>query len=98
MASPLDKMLTVQHAADVRFKGWEPDVEADRACAPVEQLNAALAQEVAQEIKTLTGRRSFGLNFERHMPESVELTERVVRRGDKARFRPPRGAESADVD
>lgn len=64
----------------------------------VEKQNPALAQELAQEIKTLTARRSFGLNFERHLPESVELPERTIRRGDKVRFRAPRGATGTESD
>ncbi|ORV41952.1 hypothetical protein AWC02_16415, partial [Mycolicibacter engbaekii] len=43
---------------------------------------------------TLSNRRSFGLNFERHVPEAVELPGRTVRRGDKVRILPPRGAEA----
>ena len=39
----------------------------------------------------LASRRAFGLNFERHRPESVELPGRPVRRGDKVRVLPPRG-------
>ena len=40
----------------------------------------------------LASRRAFGLNFERHRPESVELPGRPVRRGDKVRILPPRGS------
>jgi adenine-specific DNA-methyltransferase len=32
------------------------------------------------------------LNFERHLPESVELPGRPVRKGDKVRVLPPRGS------
>jgi len=35
---------------------------------------------------------SFGLNFERHRPEAVELPLRPVRRGDKVRVLPSRGS------
>lgn len=35
---------------------------------------------------------SFGLNFEMHRPEGVELPQRPVRRGDKVRILPPRGS------
>jgi len=34
----------------------------------------------------------FGLNFERHKPEAVELPKCSVRRGDKVRVLPPRGS------
>lgn len=50
-----------------------------------------LAIELEREFKVLSSRRSFGLNFERHRPESVELPGRPVRKGDKVRILPPRG-------
>jgi adenine-specific DNA-methyltransferase len=52
----------------------------------------ALGQELEREFKVLSSRRSFGLNFERHVPESVELPGRPVRKGDKVRILPPRGS------
>ncbi|MGI8406453.1 MAG: DNA methyltransferase [Thermomicrobiales bacterium] len=64
----------------------------------VEQENPALGRELANEVKTLSARRSFGLNFERHMPETVELPHRRVRRGDKVRFRAPRGESDKGLD
>ena len=51
-----------------------------------------LGDELEQEFKALASRRAFGLNFERHRPESVELPGRRVRRGDKVRILPPRGS------
>ncbi|PZX47036.1 restriction endonuclease subunit M [Cereibacter changlensis] len=51
----------------------------------------ALGDELEREFKALASRRAFGLNFERHRPESVELPGRPVRRGDKVRVLPPRG-------
>lgn len=51
----------------------------------------ALGEELDREFKALASRRAFGLNFERHMPESVELPGRPVRRGDKVRVLPQRG-------
>jgi adenine-specific DNA-methyltransferase len=38
----------------------------------------------------LSSRRAFGLNFERHLPENVELPQRPVRKGDKVRILPAR--------
>lgn len=52
----------------------------------------ALGEELEREFKALASRRAFGLNFERHRPESVELPGRPVRRGDKVRILPPRGS------
>ncbi|MCC7066973.1 MAG: site-specific DNA-methyltransferase [Burkholderiales bacterium] len=40
----------------------------------------------------LSSRLSFGLNFERHSPEAVELPLRPVRKGDKVRVLPERGS------
>ena len=53
--------------------------------------DSALGDELEREFKALASRRVFGLNFERHRPESVELPGRPVRRGDKVRVLPPRG-------
>ena len=50
-----------------------------------------LAADLQREVAVLADRRSFGLNFERHVPEAVELPGRRVRRGDKVRILPPRG-------
>jgi adenine-specific DNA-methyltransferase len=58
------------------------------------QLDAsdpALAADLRLEIDALNNRSAFGLNFERHVPEAVELPGRTVRRGDKVRILPPRG-------
>ena len=54
--------------------------------------DSALGEELEREFKVLASRRAFGLNFERHRPESVELPGRPVRRGDKVRILPPRGS------
>ncbi len=53
----------------------------------------ALGDELEQEFKAVASRRAFGLNFERHRPESVELPGRPIRRGGgKVRILPPRGS------
>lgn len=52
----------------------------------------ALGDELDREFKALASRRAFGLNFERHKPESVELPGRPVRRGYKVHVLPPRGS------
>lgn len=41
-------------------------------------------------MSALADRRAFGLNFERHVPEAVELPGRKVRKGDKVRILRPR--------
>jgi len=50
-----------------------------------------LGKDLEAEIDALTKRRTFGLVFEQHQPEAVELPGRSVRRGDKVRVLPPRG-------
>lgn len=60
--------------------------------AQAKAKDAELGHELEQEFKILSSRRSFGLNFERHRPESVELPGRPVRKGDKVRVLPPRGS------
>lgn len=59
--------------------------------AQAKAKDATLGQELEREFKVLSSRRSFGLNFERHRPESVELPGRPIRKGDKVRILPPRG-------
>ncbi len=54
--------------------------------------DAALGHELEREFRALSARRAFGLNFERHKPESVELSGRPVRKGDKVHILPPRGS------
>ena len=64
----------------------------------VEELDPRLGADLKREVATLSGRRAFGLNFERHIPETVELPNRPVQRGDKVRFLPERGKHSRNVD
>ena len=64
----------------------------------VETLDAQLGVDLKREVEALSGRRAFGLNFERHIPETVDLPGRPVRRGDKIRFLPERGKEPNSVD
>lgn len=61
----------------------------------VEQRDPQLAADIHNEFDALSSRRAFGLNFERHMPETVELPGRPVRRGDKVRQLPERGETKA---
>src|SRR4051812_40233388 len=58
----------------------------------------ALARDLELEIAALADRRAFGLNFERHVPEAVELPGRKVRKGDKVRILPPRGQMPKKAD
>lgn len=58
--------------------------------AQVKAKDAALGADLEAEFRVLSERRVFGLNFERHRPEAVELPQRPVRKGDKVRVLPPR--------
>jgi len=60
--------------------------------AQAKAKDAGLGRELEREFKVLSARRSFGLNFERHRPESVELPGRPVRKGDKVHILPRRGS------
>jgi len=51
-----------------------------------------LGVDLDREFKVLSSRLPFGLNFERHSPEVVELPQRLVRKGDKVRILPKRGS------
>jgi hypothetical protein len=42
--------------------------------------NPELGAELEREFKVVSSRRSFGLNFERHRPESVELPVHPLRK------------------
>jgi adenine-specific DNA-methyltransferase len=60
--------------------------------AQIRTNDAQLGADLEREFKALSSRLAFGLNFERHRPEAVELPQRPVRRGDKVRILPERGA------
>ncbi|MBZ0144656.1 MAG: hypothetical protein K8F56_13850 [Rhodocyclaceae bacterium] len=64
----------------------------------LESKDPQLAADLNREVKALSSRRAFGLNFERHIPETVELPGRPVRKGDKVRFLPERGMKPSSVD
>jgi len=51
-----------------------------------------LGEDLDREFRVLSSRLPFGLNFERHSPEAVELPLRPVRKGDKVRVLPARGS------
>ena len=59
--------------------------------ASVKAKNPSLGADLDKEFKALTSRLPFGLNFERHRPEAVELPLRPIRKGDKVRILPARG-------
>ena len=64
----------------------------------VEGKDSQLAADLRREFEQLRKRRAFGLNFERHVPETVELPGRSVRKGDKVRFLADREDAPGSVD
>lgn len=61
------------------------------------QLHATdpqLGADLETEIRALTSRRNFGLVFERHQPEAVELPGVAPKRGSKVRILEPRGSSA----
>jgi adenine-specific DNA-methyltransferase len=61
----------------------------DDALRRLEALDPALAQTLRREVEALRDGRSFGLVFERHLPESVRLTEHPIKRGVQVALRAP---------
>lgn len=59
--------------------------------AQAKRENPRLGTALEQEFHARTN-RTFGLMFERHLPEEVELPGRPVRRGDTVHVLPPRGS------
>jgi adenine-specific DNA-methyltransferase len=59
--------------------------------AQVKAKDPQLGADLDREFKTLSSRLPYGLNFERHRPEAVELPLRLIRKGDKVRVLPERG-------
>ena len=59
--------------------------------AKAKAKDLSLGAELEREFKVLSSRLPFGLNFERHSPEAVELPLRPIRKGDKVRILPERG-------
>lgn len=60
--------------------------------AQTKAKDAQLGADLEREFKALSSRLPFGLNFERHSPEVVELPLRPIRKGDKVRVLPERGS------
>ena len=60
--------------------------------AKAKAKDSQLGADLECEFKLLSSRLPFGLNFERHSPEAVELPLRPIRKGDKVRVLPERGS------
>lgn len=63
--------------------------------AQAKARDSQLGADLDREFKVLSSRLAFGLNFERHRPEAVELPQRPIRKGDKVRVLPARGSLKA---
>ncbi|WP_231580524.1 DNA methyltransferase [Corynebacterium kalinowskii] len=61
-------------------------------------MHPQLGQDLKKEIAHLADRRNFGLVFERHQPESVELPSLKVRVGSKVHILSPRGSVTPLAD
>ncbi len=62
--------------------------------ASVKSKDPQIGAELENEFREHASRLAFGLNFERHRPEVVELPRRTVRKGDKVRKLTPRGEKA----
>lgn len=60
--------------------------------AEIKAKDSQVGADLEREFRALSSRLPFGLNFERHRPEAVELPLRQVRKGDKVRILPERGS------
>lgn len=60
--------------------------------AQAKAKDSKLGADLDREFKVLSSRLPFGLNFERHSPEAVELPLRPIRKGDKVRVLAARGS------
>ncbi len=77
------------------------EIRLSKLTALIDQLKAKdplLGSDLDREFKALSSRLSFGLNFERHSPEAVELPLRPIRKGDKVRVLPTRGSNPSKRD
>ncbi len=60
--------------------------------AQAKAKDSQFGADLEREVKALSSRLPFGLNFERHSPEAVELPLRPIRKSDKVRVLPLRGS------
>lgn len=59
--------------------------------------NPALRADLKRQVELLRSRRRFGLVFEEHLPERVQLPEHVVRRGTRVVLRDHENDEPREV-
>lgn len=95
-ARPIDRLKIKKIANMSAYRAG--DKEAGQRLSRLSELmrqarkaDPQLGADLEAEISALTKRRTFGLVFEQHQPEAVDLPGRPVRRGDKVRILPPRG-------
>lgn len=70
----------------------------DRALATLASTDPGLAAEARRELDAIRDGRSFGLVFNRHLPESVRLPLHPITRGVKVALRNPATASKAEKD
>lgn len=84
----------VRHGRMPSNAGTCGSVDVSRLTDLLAQAKAADAQmgaDLEREVHAIPEKTRFGLQFERHRPEAVELPQRRVRKGDKVRILPARG-------
>ena len=89
---PLRCMRTSQPRLPQKYKWGELVSRLTDLIAKAKAIDPQLGVDMEREFRALSSRLSFGLNFERHRPEAVELPQCPVRRGDKVRVQPQRGS------
>lgn len=87
-------LVPVHENASLSTKGMHRVSRLTDLIRQAKAKDPALGADLEAEFSALAERRQFGLNFERHQPEVVELPGRPVRKGDKVRILPPRGSTS----
>lgn len=89
---PAAVALDATAAEDLVDVSWSSNV-LDEAVDRVTALDPALAATLEREVSALRGGRSFGLVFEKHLPEAVRLPGHPIRPGVKVKLRTHRRGE-----
>src|SRR5690625_730664 len=85
-----DDKSEFEHSQTVKKETWRVS-RLTELLRQARKADKQLGDDLEKEFAALMKRRTFGLVFEQHQPEAVELPGRTVRRGDKVRVLPPRG-------
>jgi adenine-specific DNA-methyltransferase len=91
-AHPIHLQKVVYHIAAPRSRQGAAVSRLTDLIAQAKAKDPQLGADLDREFKVLSSRLPYGLNFERHRPEAVELPQRPIRKGDKVRVLPERGS------